>query len=103
MNLGNTRLWDDANTTRGTHQKDGVLFAYGGGIKQGFKSPNAELYDIVPTILHNMGLPLPFDFDGRVLDELFMERKQVEQASLAAVDGTESGLVRSKLKKLLEA
>ncbi len=103
MNLGNTRLWDDANTTRGTHQKDGVLFAYGAGIKQGFKAPNAELYDIVPTILHNMGLPLPFEFDGRVLDELFVERKQVEQASPAAVDGYENGLVRSKLKKLLEA
>ncbi len=103
MHLGNTRLWDDANTTRGTHQKDGVLYAYGGGIKRGCKAPNAELYDIVPTILHNLGLPLPFDFDGRVLDELFMERKQVEQVSSAAVNGTESGLVRSKLKKLLEA
>jgi predicted AlkP superfamily phosphohydrolase/phosphomutase len=103
MNLGNTRLWDDANTTRGTHQKDGVLYAYGGGIKQGFKASNAELYDIVPTVLHSMGLPLPGPFDGRVLDELFVEHKQAEQASSTAVNGTESGLVRSKLKKLLEA
>jgi predicted AlkP superfamily phosphohydrolase/phosphomutase len=103
MNLGNTRLWDDANTTRGTHQKDGVLYAYGGGIKQGLKAPNAELYDIVPTILYNMGLPMPFVFDGRVLNELFIERKQVEQASLVAVQGSENGVVRNKLKKLLEA
>jgi predicted AlkP superfamily phosphohydrolase/phosphomutase len=103
MNLGNTRLWDDANTTRGTHQRDGVLYAFGGGIKQGFKAPNAELYDIVPTILHSMGLPLPYDFDGRVLDELFEERKLFEQASTVAGKGSENGVVRSKLKKLLEA
>jgi hypothetical protein len=102
MNFGNTRLWDDANTTRGTHQKDGVLYAYGGGIKEGFKAPNAELYDIVPTVLHSMGLPQPGAFDGRVLDELFVEREQVAP-SLAAVNGTEGNLVRSKLKKLLEA
>jgi predicted AlkP superfamily phosphohydrolase/phosphomutase len=103
MSLGNARLWDDANTTRGTHQKDGVLYAYGGRIKQGFKASNAELYDIVPTILHGMGLPLPGQFDGCVLDELFVENKQVEQRSLEEVHGTESSLVRSKLKKLLEA
>jgi predicted AlkP superfamily phosphohydrolase/phosphomutase len=103
MSLGNTRLWDDANTTRGTHQKDGVLYAYGKGIKQGFKAPNAELYDIVPTVLHSMGLPLPGPFDGRVLDELFVERKQIEQTSPVTVNGTGSSLVRRRLKKLLEA
>jgi hypothetical protein len=41
-----------------------------------------------------MGLPLPYEFDGRVLDELFEEQK---------AQGTESGLARRKLKKLLEA
>jgi predicted AlkP superfamily phosphohydrolase/phosphomutase len=102
MSLGNRRLWDDANATRGTHQKDGVLYAYGGGIKQGFKASNAELYDIVPTVLHSMGLPLPGTFDGRVLEELFVNPRQGEQISLTRANGTESGLVRSKLKKLLE-
>src|SRR3989442_4630015 len=102
MSLGNRRLWDDANTTRGTHQKDGVLYAYGGGIKQGFKASNAELYDIVPTVLHSMGLPLPGTFDGRVLDESAVNPRQADQISLTGANGTESGLVRSKLKKLLE-
>ena len=102
MSLGNTRLWDDANTTRGTHQKDGVLYAYGSGIKQGFKAPNAELYDIVPTILHSMGLPFPVQFDGRVLDELFVGDERVEKKALEKVNGTESSLVKRKLKNLLE-
>jgi len=103
VNLGNTHLWDEANTTRGTHHKDGVLYAYGRGIKQGFKAPNAELYDIVPTILHSMDLPFPVQFDGRVLDELFVGDERVEKKALEKVNGTESSLVKSKLKKLRQA
>lgn len=94
VTLGNERLWDDLGKAFGSHQKDGVLYAYGGGIKKGFKAPNAEIYDLVPTVLRSMGLPLPYEFDGRVLDELFEEQK---------AQGTESGLARRKLKKLLEA
>jgi hypothetical protein len=44
-----------------------------------------------------MGLPLPHEFDGRVLDELFEESKPAEQLPVAAGGGA-----RSKLKKLLE-
>ncbi len=94
VTLGNERLWDDLGKAFGSHQKDGVLYAFGGGIKKGFKAPNAEIYDLVPTVLRSMGLPLPYEFDGRVLDELFEEQK---------AQGTESGLARRKLKKLLEA
>jgi len=101
VTLGNKQLWDAPNVVRGTHQKDGVLYAYGSGIKRGFKAPNAEIYDLVPTVLHSMGLPFPYTFDGRVLDELFVESKQVEQSPIATDDAKE-GLARRKLKKLLE-
>lgn len=97
MSLGNKALWDSPARTRGTHQKDGVLYAYGKGLKQGFKAPNAEIYDLVPTVLRGMGLPLPHEFDGRVLDELFVENKPAEQLSTVG-----AGHARGKLKKLLE-
>ena len=102
MNLGGKSLWDEASKTRGTHQKDGVLYAYGAGIKSGFKAPDAEIYDIVPTILRSMGLPLPHAFDGRVLEELFVTDKRTEQMSPTVGSGTEAGLARRKLQKLLE-
>ncbi|HET9920370.1 MAG TPA: alkaline phosphatase family protein [Ktedonobacteraceae bacterium] len=110
MTLGNKWLWDDATNARdankrfGVHFKDGVLYAYGGGIKHGYKAPNAEVFDLVPTVLHSMGLPLPHAFDGRVLDELFVERTQEEQLATAEKQGGEggSGLARRKLKKLQE-
>lgn len=103
MSFGNRRLWDTASKTRGTHQKDGVLYAYGGGIKHGFKAPNAQVYDLVPTVLHSMGLPLPCAFDGRVLDELFLEGKKEEQVAAMPRSGTEGGKARRKLQKMLEA
>jgi len=99
MTLGNKRLWDEENKVRGTHQKNGVLYAFGKGIKRGFKAPNAEIYDIVPTVLQSMGLPLPHTFDGRSVNELFVEQSQTANS---AEKVTEGGLARRKLKKLLE-
>ena len=105
MNLGNKWLWNDefvgrdTKKRRGSHQKEGVLYAYGAGIKQGFKAPNAEIYDLVPTVLHSMKLPFPHAFDGQVCKDLFIE-KQVDQT--ATGNGTDGSLARRKLKKLLE-
>ncbi len=106
--LGNKWLWKDVNTgrdakkRRGSHQKDGVLYAYGRSFKHGFKAPNAEVYDLVPTVLKSMGLPLPYEFDGKVLETLFEESQQTVQTSTTADKNAEGGLARRKLKKLLE-
>jgi predicted AlkP superfamily phosphohydrolase/phosphomutase len=101
VSLGNKKLWAEPNVVRGTHQKDGVLYAYGGGIKQGFKASNAEIYDLVPTVLRSMGLPFPYTFDGHVLNELFVDTdKPVEET--AANTTAKGGLARRKLNKLLE-
>ncbi len=108
MSLGNKRLWNDVSTGRdsnkgrGSHQKDGVFYAYGGGIKHGFKAPNAEIYDLVPTVLHSMNLPFPHEFDGRVLEELFVESQEGEKTSVATENGNGGGIAKRKLKKLLE-
>ena len=102
MSLGNTRLWDNArlrhdlNKRCGVHHKDGVLYAYGGGVKKGFAAPRAEIYDVVPTVLHSMGLPVDQGFDGRVLDELFVEREVTPGATQSR-----QNLVQQKLKRLL--
>ena len=103
MGLGNRWLWNttftgrDTKKRRGSHQKDGVLYAYGGGIKRGYSAPNAEVCDLVPTVLRSMGLPLPHVFDGKILEDLFVEPGKQEQEA-----GAESGLARRKLKRLLE-
>ncbi|HLI07086.1 MAG TPA: alkaline phosphatase family protein [Ktedonobacteraceae bacterium] len=104
MALGNKWLWNDVFTgrdrkkRRGSHQKDGVFYAYGAGIKQGFRAANAEVYDLVPTVLRSMGLPFPCEFDGKVIEDIFVE----PQSSTQQAQGSEGGLARRKLKKLLE-
>ena len=103
MELGNTRIWEDIGKTFGSHHKDGVLYAYGGPFKHGFKATNAQVYDLVPTVLQAMGLPFPYTFDGRVLDELFIESRQIEKNLVGVGDSAaESGLAHRRLKKLLD-
>jgi predicted AlkP superfamily phosphohydrolase/phosphomutase len=108
LSLGNERIWDDVRMRHdpskvcGVHHIDGVLYAYGGGIKRGFHAPHAEIYDIVPTVLHSMGLSVPGEFDGRVLSELFAEREQPEQLPATATHQASSNVVQRKLAKLLK-
>lgn len=116
--LGNPRFWDDAMMAQdpgkrsGVHQKDGVLYACGKAFKQGFQAPTAEIYDIVPTILQAMGLPLPTPCDGHVLEALFREHEEGgegEDNSIKQINSTtkhstaNNTTTRRKLKKLLEA
>jgi predicted AlkP superfamily phosphohydrolase/phosphomutase len=102
MDLGNQRIWEDIGKAFGSHHKDGVLYAYGAGFKRGFKAPNAEIFDVVPTLLQSMKLPSPYTFDGKVLNELFVEEKQSEQGLVGAGKGVEGSLAKRKLKKLLD-
>ena len=90
---------NDSGKRSGVHQKDGVLYAYGANIKRGFKASNAEIYDLVPTVLRCMDLPAPEALDGQVLDELFVESQQREHTMAATA---RSGVVQRKLQKLLD-
>lgn len=100
VELGNEQLWENLGKAFGSHQKNGVLYAYGPSFKRGFQAPNAEIYDVVPTLLRAMNLPFPCEFDGRVLDELFV---QPQQSLAETAASAENGVAKRKLKKLLEA
>jgi len=58
----------------GVHRKEGVLMVVGPGIRKGYKIRGARIMDLAPTILHTMGIPVPSDMDGRVLEEIFEGR-----------------------------
>ena len=57
---------------KGDHNLNGIFLAYGSAIKTHHEI-NATIYDVAPTILHTMGIPVPEDMDGRVLKEIFEE------------------------------
>lgn len=51
------------------HDQEGILILSGPGVRPGQAIDGARLLDLAPTILHVMGLPVPDDMDGRVLEE----------------------------------
>ena len=101
VELGNRALWEAIGKSFGSHHKDGVFYAWGKPFKRGFKAPNAEVYDLVPTVLAAMKLPQPSAFDGRILGELFQEEIQPARPLPSTSGEPNSGTARDKLKKLL--
>jgi len=62
-------LWDRT----GGHRPEGIFLAMGPNIKQGMEVKKPDITDIAPTVLYQMGMPIPDDMDGRVLTEIFDE------------------------------
>lgn len=57
----------------GEHRDEGILIAKGPHFRSGHRLTGAEIMDIIPTVLHLMGIPVPADMDGKVLTTLFTE------------------------------
>lgn len=78
----NHRRWiDHYPLTSGTHRPEGVLMAWGDGIRAGRLARETSLVDLAPTILAAAGVPVPDDMDGRVLDELFLTAPSVTRVA----------------------
>ncbi len=65
------------NGERGDHRHNGVLLMQGPGLKHAVANFHPALIDIAPTILHALGLTVPADMDGRVLEEIFRDSSPV--------------------------
>ncbi|MBI1825811.1 MAG: alkaline phosphatase family protein [Planctomycetes bacterium] len=68
--------WLPYSRTEGTHRPEGVIAVSGAGIRH-VRDLHAHIVDCAPTILAMLGLPIPDDMNGRVLDEIFEQRPQV--------------------------
>jgi predicted AlkP superfamily phosphohydrolase/phosphomutase len=93
----------------GSHRHNGVLLIQGNGLKQPAEDFHPNLIDIAPTILHLVGLPVPTDMDGRVLEEIFSDQHPVRFEDVdnhrileSAVEYTpqEAELIEQRLKGL---
>ncbi|MBD3170514.1 MAG: hypothetical protein GF307_13600 [candidate division Zixibacteria bacterium] len=69
LNLDELRNPGSYDYISGGHNKTAVLILYGDGINPGHTINDADIYDVYPTILAIMGMPIPGDIRGRVLDE----------------------------------
>jgi arylsulfatase A-like enzyme len=55
----------------GRHRMNGILIVKGKEIAKSVKINNAKIWDIAPTILYLMDIPIPSDMDGKVIKEIF--------------------------------
>jgi len=68
----------DQPIVSGKHHPQGVYIAWGKEVQPGQEQP-ADIYDIAPTALHVMGLPVPEDCDGQVRLEWFQVKGSIAQ------------------------
>jgi tetratricopeptide (TPR) repeat protein len=75
------------------HRMTGVLMLYGRGVKRGFEIPfEVSLYDIAPTVLALLRVPLSKELEGEPLREAF-EREEIP-ASAAELVPSYAGVPR---------
>jgi predicted AlkP superfamily phosphohydrolase/phosphomutase len=55
----------------GTHHPEGILIGRGPGIRRNARIDPVHLVDVAPTALYAMGLEIPADLQGRVIEELY--------------------------------
>jgi predicted AlkP superfamily phosphohydrolase/phosphomutase len=55
------------------HRRAGMYLVAGDGIKRGYKTATKNIFDITPTILYLLGLPVADYFDGEIIRDVFEE------------------------------
>ncbi|MFQ6082102.1 MAG: alkaline phosphatase family protein [Candidatus Aminicenantia bacterium] len=81
----------------------GIILIKGPHIKKRYKIRNAHIYDIAPTILYLLDLPVAKDMDGKVLTEVFEEGflKKRPIRYIESYEG-EVGVKEEERKKVLD-
>ncbi|MGE5264832.1 MAG: alkaline phosphatase family protein [Acidobacteriota bacterium] len=87
--FGSNKILESSYGVSSSHRMNGMFAASGAAVKQAGEFTGARLIDLAPTILHLMGLPVPGDMDGRVLDEILTDARAIE------FGGSSSGRVQT--------
>jgi predicted AlkP superfamily phosphohydrolase/phosphomutase len=112
--LGDKELLSSENTTRpsGIHRDQGILIAFGDQFEKNKIIEGARIYDITPTVLYLLGIPIPDDMDGAVLEGAisrdYLKKNllkkgraiTIEEAAPKSFDLDETRAVKERLKGL---
>jgi predicted AlkP superfamily phosphohydrolase/phosphomutase len=99
--------YDELVQVPGSHDEKGIFLVRGPGITAGHVLEGARLIDVPATMLYAMELPVPTDFDGRVLAEMYgadsrpvesVELDLAQQSSDSFLTEDEEEQIKDKLK-----
>jgi len=111
MALKPDNIFGQSNIASGAHQREGIVIAYGQGIRHG-RLRNSCIYDIAPTALAFLGVPQTPEMDGSILtlsDDKYLAEivKQIDGTSFKISGGhkevysaKESEIIKENLKGL---
>ena len=94
--------WFGWRKIEGTHRLEGIFAAGGHGIAKG-KTTRAGIIDVTPTTLAMLGLRIPDDMEGRVIDELFESplRHETEPAAISSTSATDAPVYSEAEERIL--
>jgi len=101
--------WLPLRRMEGTHRVDGVFVAAGPAFQSGTRL-RAGIADVTPTLIAGLGLPVPADMEGRVLQEVFdppievryepPQRREVHEAEKPVLTAAQQEVLTSRLNDL---
>ncbi len=94
-------LFSEVDSRHGDHSMEGILFMDGSHVAPK-QIRNASVWDIAPTILYLLGITIPGHFDGRVLEEAFIELSPVTMEG-PPVRSSELDRISRKIQQLKES
>jgi hypothetical protein len=62
----------------GSHRQYGIFIANGPDCPAGLEIEPVDIMNVFPTVLYQMGLPIPDDLDGTVATDVFREEFRKE-------------------------
>jgi predicted AlkP superfamily phosphohydrolase/phosphomutase len=80
-------VFEPSGWASGNHEPDGLFLAWGPDIRTGEAIAEANIADVMPTILALMGVPIPDDVDGVVLRDALRRTPRARWTEAAAYQG----------------
>jgi len=75
--FGSNNVFEDIYGTHAHHHMNGLFILSGPGVNQNKQIEGARLIDLAPTIYGLMGVPIPQDLDGQMLNQVFASGHEI--------------------------
>nr|MDO8044216.1 alkaline phosphatase family protein [Candidatus Baldrarchaeota archaeon] len=81
----------------GDHDVEGIFAIYGRNIKKLRVNNSIKTWDIAPTLLHLLGMPIPTYMDGKVLKDIFKDTSEPFQRSIKYLKNVDHKVIKRKI------